>query len=93
LAIWVFGRIVARWRHGAVQVPQPDDLGRQMPIVWITTYRDRVLGGDVGKCCGALLRETARAHELVGHAGSINRDQVHTLLSIPTRLSVSRAVR
>ena len=40
-----------------------------------------------------LLRETAQAHEIVIHAGSINRDHVHMLLSIPPHLSVSRAVQ
>ena len=40
-----------------------------------------------------LLRETARAHEMVVHAGSINRDHVHRPLSIPPSLSVSRAVQ
>ena len=50
-------------------------------------------GGDVGQRCRELLRETARAHEIVVHAGSINRDHVHMLLSIPPSLSVSRAVQ
>ena len=52
-----------------------------------------VLGGDVGQRCRELLRETARAHEMVVHAGSINRDHVHLLLSIPPSVSVSRAVQ
>ena len=39
------------------------------------------------------LRETVRAHEMVVHAGSVNRDHVHMLLSIPLHLSVSRAVQ
>jgi putative transposase len=43
--------------------------------------------------CRELLRETARAHEMLVHAGSINRDHVHMLLSIPPSLSVSRAVQ
>ena len=46
-----------------------------------------------GNRCRELLRETARAHEMVVHAGSINRDHVHMLLSIPPSLSVSRAVQ
>jgi putative transposase len=59
-------------------------------LVWVTKYR--YPGGDVGVRCRELLRETARAHEMVIHAGSINRDHVHMLLSIPPSLSVSRAV-
>ena len=62
-------------------------------LVWITKYRYEVLGGDVGNRCRELLRETARAHELVVHAGSVNRDHIHMLVSIPPNLSVSRAVQ
>ena len=43
--------------------------------------------------CRELLRETANAHEMVIHAGSVNRDHVHMLLSILPSLSVSRAVQ
>lgn len=61
--------------------------------VWVTKHRYMVLGGDVGSRCRELLRETARAHEIVVHAGSISRDHVHMLVSIPPNLSVSRAVQ
>ena len=37
--------------------------------------------------------EPALAHELLIHAGSVNRDHVHLLLSILPNLSVSRAVQ
>src|SRR5262245_27458387 len=62
-------------------------------IVWVTKYRFAILGGDAGERCRELVRETARAHEMVIHAGSINRDHVHLLVSIPPSLSVSRAVQ
>ena len=61
-------------------------------LVWVTKYRFPILGGDVGQRCRELLRETAQAHEMVIHAGSINRDHVHMLLSIPP-MSVSCAVQ
>ncbi len=61
--------------------------------MWITKYRYHVLGGDVGEHCRELIGETARAHEMVIHAGSINRDHIHLLLSIPPNLSISRAVQ
>ena len=61
--------------------------------MWVTKYRHAVLGGDVGLRCRELLRETAIAHEMVVHAGSVNRDHVHMLVSIPPSLSVSRAVQ
>jgi putative transposase len=59
----------------------------------VTKYRYPVLGGDVGQRCRELVRETAQVHEIVIHAGAINRDHVHLLLSIPPSLSVSRAVQ
>jgi putative transposase len=62
-------------------------------LVWITKCRYPVPGGDVGIRCRELLRETARAREMVIHAGSVNRDHVHVLVSIPPSLSVSRAVQ
>jgi putative transposase len=61
-------------------------------LVWETKYR-YCLVANVGVRCRELLRETARAHEMVVNAGSINRDHVHMLLSIPPSLSVSRAVQ
>src|SRR6478752_5395583 len=62
-------------------------------VVWTTKYRFAVLDGDVGDRCRELLRETARAHETIIHAGAINRDHVHMLVSIPPSLSVARAVQ
>ena len=62
-------------------------------LVWVTKYRYSALGGDVGVRCRKLLRETARAHEMAVHAGSINRDHAYMLLSIAPSLSASRAVQ
>jgi putative transposase len=50
-------------------------------IVWVTKYRFSVLGGDIGLRARELLREIALGHEMVIHAGAINRDHVHLLLS------------
>jgi putative transposase len=66
---------------------------RKYHLVWITKYRYPVLAGDVGIRGRELLRETARAHEMVIHAGSVNRDHVHLMVSIPPSLSVSHAVQ
>jgi putative transposase len=62
-------------------------------IVWTTKYRYTVLGGDVGHRCRELLREIARSKEMTIYAGSINRNHVHMLISIPPQLSVSKAVQ
>ncbi len=62
-------------------------------LVWTTKYRYQVLGGNVGQRCRELLREIAMSKEMMIYAGSINRDHVHMLISIPPQLSVSRAVQ
>lgn len=62
-------------------------------LVWTTKYRYQVLGGDVGLRCRELLRDIALSQEMQIHAGSINRDHVHMLISIPPNLSVFRAVQ
>jgi len=51
-------------------------------LVWATKYCYPVLGGDVGQRCRELLRETARAHEMIIHAGSINRDHEKAFLGV-----------
>ena len=62
-------------------------------LVWTTKYRYSVLGGDVGQRCRELLREIAKSYDMQIHAGAINRDHIHMLISIPPNLSVSRAVQ
>jgi len=62
-------------------------------LVWSTKYRHQVLGGDVGLRCRELLRDIGRSKEMKIYAGSINRDHVHMLISIPPQLSVSLAVQ
>lgn len=47
----------------------------------------------MGYRCRELLRHIARSKKMVIHAGSINRDHVHLLISIPPYLSVSKAVQ
>jgi putative transposase len=62
-------------------------------IVWITKYRYAVLTGDVGLRTRELLREIARSLEMTIYAGTVNRNHVHLLVSIPPQISVSRAVQ
>ena len=62
-------------------------------LVWTTKYRYKVLKGDVGLRCRELLRDIAMSKEMQIHAGSVNRDHIHLLISIPPNLSVSRAVQ
>lgn len=62
-------------------------------LVWTTKYRYPVLTGDIALRCRELLREIAVSAEMQIHAGAINRDHIHMLISIPPHLSVSRAVQ
>mgnify|MGYP005841407137 CR=1 FL=1 len=43
--------------------------------------------------CRELPQDIARSKEIQIYAGSINRDHLHMLISIPPQLSVSRAVQ
>ena len=62
-------------------------------LVWTTKYRYQVLEDDMGRRCREFLREIAISKEMMIYAGSINRDHVHMLISIPPQLSVSRAAQ
>lgn len=62
-------------------------------LVWTTKYRYEVLSGEVGLRCRELLRKIARSKEMQIYAGSVNRDHVHMLISIPPYMSVSKAVQ
>ena len=62
-------------------------------IVWTTKYRYRILGGSVGERCRELIREVCNRNKMQIYAGSMNRDHVHVLVSIPPSLSVSKAVQ
>ncbi len=62
-------------------------------LVWVTKYRYPILVGDVGQRARELLRDIARSNEMTIHAGAVNRDHVHMLISIPPQLPVSRALQ
>ena len=62
-------------------------------LVWISKYRYSALVGDVGLRARELLRKIARSLEITIYAGTLNRDPVHVLVSLPPQVSVSRAVQ
>ena len=68
-------------------------LGLQVPSGLDDEISLSGIGGEVGHRCRELLREIAISKEMMIYAGSINRDHVHMLISIPPQLSVSRAVQ
>ena len=79
--------------HGKLQARQPHGLGLQISPgvgdgVLVTRCSVEMSGSGAASCYARQPR--AWDHH---HAGSINRDQVHLLVSIPPSLSVSRAVQ
>ena len=62
-------------------------------IVWTTKYRYSILSGEVGERARELIREISRSHGMEIHAGAVNRDHIHLLITIPPQISVSKAVQ
>ena len=62
-------------------------------IVWTTKYRYPVLVEDVGKKVREIIREVTKAYGMEIHAGSVNRDHIHLLITIPPQISVSKALQ
>src|SRR5690606_39215695 len=62
-------------------------------IVWITKYRKKVLGGEVGKRVRELLREVCKSNDVEILKGHVSRDHVHLFVSVPPHLAVSKLVQ
>ena len=62
-------------------------------IVWITKYRKRVLGGEVGKRVGELLREVCKSNDVEILKGHVSKDHVQLFVSVPPHLAVSKLVQ
>lgn len=56
-------------------------------IVWITKYRKKVFGGEVGKRVREILREVCKSNDV-----EILKDHVHLFVSVPPHLAVSKLV-
>ena len=61
--------------------------------VWITKYRKKVLGGEVGKRVRELLREVCKSNDVEILKGHVSRDHVHLFVSVPPHLAVSKLVQ
>jgi len=59
-------------------------------LVWITKYRKRVLGGEVGTRLRELVRQICREDEVEILKGHVSKDHVHLLVSIPPQVTVSK---
>jgi REP-associated tyrosine transposase len=62
-------------------------------IVWITTYRHKVLRGEAAERVRAIVRaECQKAHGDI-LPGPISPDHVHVMLSIPPHVTISRLIQ
>jgi putative transposase len=50
-------------------------------VVWITTYRHKVLRGDVAERARDLIRQICAAREVTSVRGAISPDHIHMLLA------------
>ena len=62
-------------------------------FVWVTKYRKKVLGGEVGRRLRDLIREVCRTQDVEILEGAISLDHVHILVSCPPNLSPSKLMQ
>ncbi len=62
-------------------------------IVWITKYRKKVLGGEVGKRVRELVREICRRNDVEILKGHVSKDHVNLFVSVPPHLAISKLVQ
>ena len=65
----------------------------QYHIVWTTKYRYRVLNGKVSLRARELIRQSCNSMDVTIIKGSIGREHIHILVSVPPSLSVSKLVQ
>jgi putative transposase len=63
------------------------------PIIWVTKYRYRVLGGNMSKRLRELIRQGCEARNITIVSGNISKDHIHLLLSCPPSLAPGKIVR
>ena len=62
-------------------------------IVWITTYRHKVLRGEVAERVRAIVREECQKAGVDILQGHISPAPVHVLLAIPPHVTISRLIQ
>jgi putative transposase len=62
-------------------------------IVWITKYRKPVLRGAIGKRTRDLIKMVCASLDVEIVQGSVSRDHVHLLVSVPPTIAVSKLVQ
>ncbi len=76
------------YRHGSHTVFQI-----HLHLVWVTKYRKPILTGEVGLRVRELIRQICRDEEIEIMKGSVSRDHVHLMVSIPPQVTISRLVQ
>ena len=64
-----------------------------LPIVWLTTYRHKVLRGEVAERVRAMVREEGRQSGVAILPGHISPAHVHGMLSLPPHGTISRLIQ
>ncbi len=59
----------------------------EYPFVWVTTYRYKVLRGEVAERVREWVRQTCEAFEIRIVTGVVSKDHVHLLVSVPPTLA------
>lgn len=62
-------------------------------VCWITKYRYEVLKGDIAKRARELIRQICSSLEVEIIVGSLGKDHVHLLVSVPPSISVSKLMQ
>ncbi|MEM1135200.1 MAG: IS200/IS605 family transposase [Bacteroidota bacterium] len=62
-------------------------------IVWITKYRNKVLGGAIGHRVRELFREISKRNDVEILQGHISKDHLHLFVSVPPHLAISKFVQ
>jgi len=62
-------------------------------FVWVTKYRKKVLGGEVGRRLRDVIREVCRTQDVEILQGAVSQDHVHILVSCPPNLSPSKLMQ
>jgi len=62
-------------------------------IVWITKYRYQVLKGEIAKRAREMLIQGCEARNVTIIQGSVGKDHIHMLVSVPTSIAPSKLVQ
>ena len=65
----------------------------QMHIVWTTKYRYKVLTGRIAERVRELIRQSCNSMDVTIIRGSVGKEHIHLLVSMPPSLSVSKLVQ